>query len=74
MRRDELAIEQSEAPCPQPRNQMGQRHFRGIRCPAEHRFPKEGPTELDAIKSADQLARFPGFDAVRMPSRMEQCD
>lgn len=56
MGRDELAIEQREAPCPQPRDQMGQRNFRRIGDAGEHALPKERAFEAHAVKPTHKLA------------------
>jgi hypothetical protein len=74
VRGDELAIEQREPARPEPRDEMGERHFRRIGRPAEHRFAEKGTAKLHAIKPADQLSIFPCLNAVRMPSGVEQRD
>lgn len=60
----ELAVQQFRAAPAQRRDQPGQRHFRGIGNPAEHRFAAEHPIEPHAIKPADQIAVLPAFDRM----------
>jgi hypothetical protein len=49
MGRDELAVEQVIAPSPQARDQIGQRHLRGIWHAGEHAFPKKRPRNRYAV-------------------------
>jgi hypothetical protein len=58
----ELAVEQRKAPDPKPRNQMRQRHFRGIGRAADHRFAEKCCAERDTVKAADQPSVLPGLD------------
>ena len=69
---DELAIKQLAAPPAQRRNQPGQRHFRRIVGPAEHRFAAEHPVKPDAVKPADQCAIPPAFDRMGMAELVQQ--
>ena len=67
----ELAIEQFRAAAPQRRDQPGERHFRGIAGPAEHRFAAENPVEPDPVEPADQPISsvrgwLPAFKAMGM--------
>src|SRR5690606_21571386 len=60
----DLGVEQAVAAVAQPRDQMHQRHLRGVPRPAEHALAEEGPAERDAVEPADQLLASPAFDAV----------
>ena len=71
MRCDELAIEQDEMADLEPRHQPGQGDLRRIGHPAEHRFPKESPSELHAVEAPDQLSVVPAFDRMGVPHRVE---
>ena len=68
----ELAVQQREAPDPQPRDQRRQRHLRRVAGPAEHRFAEEGAAEPQAVQPADQRAVQPAFDAVCPSLRVER--
>lgn len=60
----ELAIEQADPGTPQCCHQPGQRDFRGVRNPAEHRFAAKDAVESDPVKAADQCAVLPAFDGM----------
>ena len=60
----ELAVEQGEPADAQPRDQPGERHFRGIARPAHHRFAEERPAQRQAVKPADQPLALPAFDRM----------
>jgi hypothetical protein len=64
--RDILRVEQLEAAVDQPCHQMHQRDLRGIARGVEHALSEEGPTEADAVESADEIIALPGLDAVAM--------
>jgi hypothetical protein len=67
----ELAIEQGETANLEARDQPRQRDLRGIGHPAEHRLAEEGPSQLHAIKAADQFTLMPAFDRMGVAHGME---
>jgi hypothetical protein len=73
----ELAVEQPEAPHPQPRHQPGQCHLGSIGRAGEHALAEESAAKRYAIKATDQPPIFPAFDTVSMthgmkpPARLE---
>ncbi len=71
MRRQELRVAQHVAAQPQPRDQMHQRHLRGIGGAGEHAFPEERPAECHAIQPADQPPFRPGLDRMGIAAAMQ---
>jgi hypothetical protein len=67
----ELAIEQLKAPDLHPRHQPYERHLRRIGYAAEHAFAEKRPPHCHPVKSADQLAVQPAFDAMCVASALE---
>jgi len=68
---DELAIEQGEAPGPQPRDKMRERDLRGVAFAAEHALAEKSPAKSDAIEAADQPAFVPGLDRMSMSAPVQ---
>ena len=56
MRGDELGVEQPEPAEAQPRDEVHQRHLRGVAREAEHALAEEHAADGDAIEAADQVA------------------
>lgn len=76
MRRDELAIEQFDAPQAQRHHQPAQGNLAGLADPAEHAFAAEHAVKADAIETADQpllaaVVLHPAFDRMGMAHGMQ---
>ena len=66
-----LDFQERETPLAEPRNQLSQGDFGHVRSPMEHRFGEERSAQVDAIKSAGQLAVDPDFDRIRCALRVQ---
>jgi len=67
----ELAIEQAEPACAQPRDEVRQRDLRCVGGAADHALAEERAAEREAVEPADELAAVPAFDRMREPHRVE---
>ena len=72
MRGDELGVEQGEPAEPQPRDQVHQRHLRGVPHPAEHAFAEKRPTDRHPVEAADQVPAHPAFHRMGVAHAMQR--
>src|SRR4029079_6372825 len=63
--------EQPKAALDQPRHEMNQRHLRGVALAAEHALAEKHGTDRHAVKTADQSALDPAFDAMGMAAPVQ---
>src|SRR5262249_7692725 len=63
---DELGVEQPEASCFEPRNQMHQRHLRGVARAMEHALAEESAAERDAVEPTHEGLAVIDLHAVAM--------
>ena len=66
VRGDELRVQQPEAAQAQPRDQVHQRHLRGVAGGAEHALAEEHAADRHAVEAADQVSVLPGFHRMGM--------
>ena len=66
-----LAVNHGDAVVQAKGNQCGNGYLGGVGGVREHRLAEHHAAHVDAIKTANQLATDPGFDAVRVPSGMQ---
>ena len=59
-----LTVHQVEIPCGKLLYKTGKGNFGRLRAMREHRFPKKGCPQRDAVESPDKKAIGPGFDGV----------
>jgi len=59
-----LAVDERDAFSAAQADERSQRHLGGVCAVGEHGLAVEHATEVDAVKAANQLAVYPGLDAV----------
>src|SRR5947209_19819689 len=72
MVRDELRVEQYEAAGDQARDEMHQRHLRGVAFAVEHALAKECAAKRDAVESAGELVAVPRLHAVAVAELVQR--
>jgi hypothetical protein len=60
----ELAIQQSEAACLQPRHEVCEGDLGSIAHPRDHRFAEKGAAQREAVQAADKTVSLPTFDRM----------
>lgn len=69
--REILRIEKFKPPLPHPFYEPGERNLRRFTDLAEHRFPKKGSSDGDAVQASDERPLLPCFYAVCVAEMME---
>jgi len=72
MRIGDLTVDDGEIPLCEPPGKDGERCFRGVRDPFEHRLAEESRAETDPIDAACQLTVAPRFCGMRKPSFVQR--
>jgi len=74
MRCDELAVEQREPTTAETRDKVCERNFTGIRRTAKHTLTKKCAPKSDAVKTANERARLPNLNRMRVATRVKCTD
>ena len=69
MPRDELGVEQGEAPIFEPGDEIDERNLARIAGAGEHALAEKGTAEMHAVKSAGEHAVLPDLNRMAMAER-----